>query len=194
MHRNIFLLIFIFLVGCTGNPTVGSGYLFRPPANKSTIFFSLTNNHAHRWGGINATAPRIVISKLGGGKKYSLSGHAGTLFKKHLENESGYPVGLVLAAEIEPGTYYISLVDSDTFQVYGRLPFDPSKELVVTFDAPAGEIIYIGNINIFFETEERQFVVDMRVHDESERDYAFAQNYWPAFDSKKVVKKLAKYD
>ena len=190
--RSLFLGIFtILLFGCASpftTPNISSNFQPTELGNESAVFiFSITNNQAKQWNGLNAVPPKMFFKSEDNTRRISVIGNAGTLFEKHILNQDNWTIGRVAAIRVSPGKYQFAGYETVN-HVYDS--YSVSEDVAdLTFTVKPNEIVYIGNVDLYVLPSGQGYHVT--VTDKFERDSTHVQEKWPNIKISNIEKRLA---
>jgi len=190
--RSMLLGMFTILaLGCASpftTPNISSNFQPAELGNETAVFiFSITNNQAKQWSGMNATPPKIFFKSENNTRTISVIGNAGTLFEKHILNQDNWTIGRVAAIRVSPGTYKFAGYETVN-QLYQS--YSASAEIAdLTFTVKPNEIVYIGNVDLYILPSGQGYHVT--VTDKFERDSTHVQEKWPNIKMSNIERRLA---
>lgn len=178
----------ILLTACASVGTINKNYEFAQLNDQALLVLSITNKHAAYLNGPNQFAPSLKIRDKSGNRSFTLKGHVGSIMDRHLESETGWTIGRVIAAELPPGDYEVYDWDSV------KLAFHPSARTIrkpsILFELTPGKATYIGNIDLYINQANQTY--SLEVFDERERDFKEVTAKWPKLKVDEIKVSLAK--
>ncbi len=186
--RRIILVLMLLITGCVANSSViTKNYDFQNiGTNKGIVILSITNNDSGYYRGGNSFAPTITITNVLTSEETYVEGMVGTLWEKHILNNEGFPIGRVVALELEEGLYSIS--NFKTMIMFNR-SYSAKHRPNVEFKVVSGMVTYAGNVNFYIDESAGMYQIS--VTNQARRDLEDAKNKWTNLKLDDVVIDIA---